>query len=135
MKKARRSAFARQDGRCIHTEGCRLPFSHLPVPSLWSPPPPCLVVEVVTLPLAPVRPCEQVLAVVGGGCWGHRLPPAQPTAHMNHTRTTLRAWPRRRRGAVSFGGGISLPPSPPPPPSTPAKSTIRASAWRWVPSH
>ena len=39
------------------------------LPSLSSPFLLNVVVEMVTGPLAPIPPCEQGLAVVGGGCW------------------------------------------------------------------
>ena len=41
----------------------------LVLPSLSSPFLLNIVVEMVTGPLAPIPPCEQGLAVVGGGCW------------------------------------------------------------------
>lgn len=69
---------------------------HLPSRSF-----PVVVMEVVTWPLAPAPPCEQVLTAVGGGCWGHCvLPPSlslQP-------QTTLRAVAYRHGcvGAVPF---------------------------------
>ena len=40
------------------------------LPSLPSPFLLIIIMEMVTGPLAPDPPCEQGLAVVGGGCWG-----------------------------------------------------------------
>ena len=62
--------------------------------------------EVVTALLAPGPPCEQGLALVGGGCWVPSHPPrlhAPGIVAELHPRSTLRAIARRHGvGAVSF---------------------------------
>jgi hypothetical protein len=66
----------------------------------------------VTWPLAPVPPCEQVLTVVGDGCWG-----IVSSSLISNTHKPPYEHGARRRGAVSFGGGVShilLPLSLPP---------------------
>ena len=90
-----------------------LPSGAFPVvPSPHPGPPRHLPVigVVVTWLLAPAPPCEQVLAAVGGRCWGRRvLPPSlslQP-------QTTLQAVAHRRGclGAVPFPRHHAPPPS------------------------
>ena len=74
----------------------RLPSGAFPVVPSPRPGPPRhlpVVVEVVTWPLAPAPPCEQVLAAVGGGCWGRRVLPPSPSLQ---PQTTLQAVARRR---------------------------------------
>jgi hypothetical protein len=57
-------------------------------PVVPSPHPAVVIVEVVTWPLAPAPPCEQVLTAVGGGYWGCRVVPLSLSLQ---PQTTLRA--------------------------------------------
>ena len=61
-----------------HCHRCLLPS----LPSLFLL---IVIVEMVTGPLAPVPPCEQGLAVVGGGCWA-----------AVSSSSSLRAWHKSR---------------------------------------